>query len=971
MWREIRDALRTSPDHLIARAESLIAEADPARLFEFVRDTITTYPSGPYGTAPLSATRWGTRGTLRGGAGTPREKAELLAELYRRAGWKAEVLQASIRTPEEAVKRLLLGASGAPSFAPKISDRQLGRWRKQLGLPNEPAALPRIDRDGRESTALARNLERALPSERTRKFEFDWRWRGNTPVVRVQAGDQTHYANLFSPDLAFGDAGTDPQRLRPAPEAAETPKVEVVLSTAVESNPSGRIELVKGTWSLDDLVGRQLVMRMLPGLDLRRQAVSTFRDITTFIPSLAVQGFDLDQAQMAALSFMGDPITRDGDRIEISPDGSVSVEGRIIAGAKAGASADAVSAISIEVDSSQYPNIRIDARATDSQGRQVEGLVASDFLIEEDGRSTGFMLSANRAAPRILFLSDASGSMPPEYRGKGMDVLVADLSQRVRAVYPHASIRAQATTSELWKWLAWGAGTDANLIIFATDGHSDGELTDAFRAKISGGPRLVILNVRGYDENNFWHKRTLQPMAEVANGTIVPAGETEEAHAALLSYLSEIAPELPPYRFSYGAPGDTPGERKVRLAVATGRVSGGGSYVAPESAPPIAKLSGLYLKVTIGNQSVERTLAGHDPVRQANQPVTDANFNETLGALFGTHYLSFEAGAPSFSIWLDEFLTSKLSIAPLDKALNEKASLDELEAIVQKGFFNLPPDLILQTLPIKDAKTATSLTYEDGPRVMLYQAYPVFGASHLVRHLDFLPFTKFATAAEKSDDAFRLTLEKTARFAIAESELFPVSTRSMLEGKSLIDYRSMERDATRPSEQRALWNRHMRRFSPHAYRLVAVDGSTLAFWSIDHQSGTLLGILPDGSGGGSAEERLQKQLEEIEEVMAFYNTVLGEVAGLAGVPTPGTLAIGIVGEYGLLLVRLYAAASLAIAVMDASGLEEAVGEALEQFACNVKKSIFAAALGPAGDAFTGLDLLISAIGGDENNPLAC
>ena len=81
VWEEIRAAVRASPDHLPARAANLVAAGDPASLYEFVRDEIVTYPPRVDSlTASDTTIRWGTRATLRGGAGTPREKADLLAD---------------------------------------------------------------------------------------------------------------------------------------------------------------------------------------------------------------------------------------------------------------------------------------------------------------------------------------------------------------------------------------------------------------------------------------------------------------------------------------------------------------------------------------------------------------------------------------------------------------------------------------------------------------------------------------------------------------------------------------------------------------------------------------------------------------------------------------------------------------------------------------------------------------------------
>lgn len=964
----MRQSLRASPDHHVARAGDLLAQPDPLQLFEFVRDQIATYPGGAFNTDPIRATRWGTRGTLRGGAGTPREKAELLADLYRRAGWEAEVLQASGSMPPEAVKQLLWRAPDRP-FAPEITTRQMTQWRKRLGLPADTEEkLPRIDQGGGESRKLARSLEQALPPKRIHIPNFDWRW-GGTPVVRLEANGQSLYANLFNPDVPFGEAGVKPSGLRAARDLVEPPTVEVTLSTALASAPTDRMDLVTGTWPLEDLVGRQVIVQMLPGLDLRRLAASTFRDVHTFIPALSVQGFDLDAAAMGSMSVLGDPISRQGERIEISEEGAVSLNGRPLATPDQRPSIDTVDALEIEIDSSLYPTIRFDAEARNSAGAAIQGLIASDFRVEENGRSAGFVLSANRAAPRIMFLSDASGSMPPEYRGKGMEELVADLTGRIKAEHPHAAVRGQATSSELWRWLTWAAGQDSNLIIYATDGHVADEPTDEMRAILANAPPLVIINVRGYDEDNFWYKRTFAPMLEAAEGSIVAATETEEAHAAILGYLREFAATLPTYHFRYGAPSDQAGERTVVLSTVDGRVSTKATYVAPASTSPISDLSGLYLTVKVGRESVTRTLAGYDPALHGAVVVTREMLDQTLGACFGSHFISFEAAAPSFSIWLDDFLGAKLSVAPLDQALRENRNVDELEAVLQQGVLTLPPELLLQALPIEDAVTDRSLTFEDGPRVLLYGSHPVFGQSHYVRRVDVLPFTSFATAAEESDEAFRITLEKTARIAIAEAALFPVSTHSLLANESLVDDRTLLTGL--PLERRAQWSRWIRTLQSRNYKLVPADAEPLALWNIDFRTGTMLGILPDGSGGGSAEERIAKQLEQIDQVMAFYNMLLGQMAAAAAVPTPGGVALGIVAAYGQLLTRLYAAASLAITIMDASGIEDSVSAALQQFACNVKKTIFTAAFGGLGEAFSGLDYLIGAIGGDDNNPFAC
>ncbi|MDW8101150.1 MAG: hypothetical protein RML36_16880, partial [Anaerolineae bacterium] len=141
----MRRAVRTSPDHRIARAEALIAARDAEGIARFVREAITVYPDGEGGMSnPTRGWRWGTRATLRGGAGTPREVAELLAELLRRAGFQAEVVEFSTGgqiTTAEVLRR----AQPAP-FAPPLDEATLAAIQRALDLP-PPEPPPPIDAD--------------------------------------------------------------------------------------------------------------------------------------------------------------------------------------------------------------------------------------------------------------------------------------------------------------------------------------------------------------------------------------------------------------------------------------------------------------------------------------------------------------------------------------------------------------------------------------------------------------------------------------------------------------------------------------------------------------------------------------------------------------------------------------------------------------------------------------------------------
>lgn len=122
------------------------------------------------------------------------------------------------------MKDLVWRAPSRP-FAPEISDRQLANWRSRLGLGEESEfELQRIDATAEESRELARRIEASLPEERPRVRDFDWRWRGATPIVELERNGQKEYANLFA-GTAFGDPGTEARNLRAIPEADTTPEV--------------------------------------------------------------------------------------------------------------------------------------------------------------------------------------------------------------------------------------------------------------------------------------------------------------------------------------------------------------------------------------------------------------------------------------------------------------------------------------------------------------------------------------------------------------------------------------------------------------------------------------------------------------------------------------------------------------------------------------------------------------------------
>ena len=967
VWEEVRAALRTSPDHLPARAEQLITAGDPEEIFQFVRDEIVTYPAGAdwfsyYG----DQMRWGVRGTLRGGAGTPREKAELLAVLYRRAGWKADVLIGNGLEDSKQTKRLLWRPIER-RFAPDIDEAQIGQWQERVGQSSkeEQPTIESIDENGDGSRRLGKQLFGHLPTEELSPLEFDWD-SGDLPVVRVMVDGTEHYADLFALDAPFGETREPIEHLDEAPEASETLPVEVTLSASTADAPEEPFDLVSGAWSAADLVGRQLLVQTLPGIDPFEQPNVTFRDIRTFIPALTVQAMDLDQKEIGELSFMSDAVTRAGDRLHVKQDGTVTRNDEPFVTPDAGAAAAEVAELRVSAESGRFPEVRLHVDALDSRGNPVEGLPAIAFEVTDEDQAVGISVTTNEQAPRVLILSDTSSSMPSHYRGEGMKKLVTRLRKRIIAEYPNAKITSKETNSDIWTALSDGAGSDANLIVYATDGHVNDELTPEIETALRQGPPAVMLSVND-DETD----ENLQQMATFTDGTLAAASDQAAGKKAIMEYLTTLVPKLPTYVLTYGSPAPlgASGKRQATVRVAESNARGSNSYRIPESPALPPHLAGLYLTTTIDGQEITRTLAGYDPARNAKQPATQAMVDEVAGALFGSHTLSFEAAAPSLSVWLDDILTAKLSLAGLDKALGEEDS-KKLDRELNAGFSFIPPVFRLLSGSLPEAVTDRSLTFQDGLRVALYQERPVFEEKHVVRHADLLPVAGFATAAADPEEAFRLTLEKTARLAVVESALFETSTRSLLAEKRLgefdIVYDSMREkwDEERADSWYYLFDHHD---EYDGYNLVPLDGTPITFWNVDHETGELLGVLPDGSGGGREAEGILEQIKQIDKAISLYNLWLVG-AGSAALLTPwGAFAIGIVAAYGQTLARLYGAAALAVTIMDASQLDEQVRSAIRSLACNVARSIVFAFIGEwVVDA---IDNILGVAG--ASNPTSC
>ncbi|MGA9598215.1 MAG: VWA domain-containing protein [Acidimicrobiia bacterium] len=856
VWDQVRTALRGSPDHLAARAEALVAEGDAAAIHQFVRDSIATLPPRADGFhQAVTAIRWGMQGTLRGGAGTPREKAELLASMLQRAGYDAKVVMASF---EPAALLETLGPREAARFDPAVDEAQLDRWLETIGAT--PADIAAFDPDGASSTQLGEgllgNLEGTVGADPAFVVATD-----QVPLVSAQVNGQELVFDPLTPGAE--PVAASATATLPAPPASPLPTVEVELAVTSTVQPFGKITVAQGSWPVDRLVGRRLVARFMPAGSLEDSLQVPPLQITTFVPVLAIDGPDVSAEDAASDAVIGDPVTVTGSVLTTDPAGTLLIDGTPVGIATTGTPDPGM--LDLAINPSAFPHVRLQLRVADAAGTPILGASGASLTVMEDDVPVPFLVrEATPPPPRVLVLFDGSLSIPEEFRGSAAVGFARELATDLFQAFPDAMVRVAGVNfglasaspswmadvdsvaaevvrlitdgSEYWSAIADAAALGANVIVLVTDGQSTDPEDRAAEAQLKAavGPPVVAIGVGEVDVAG------LEEIAAVTSGSAHQAGSVADVVESVSGYLT--GREEAPLHVEYQALPDGPSPRTVTVAMGSMEASGEYEVPDPHEAAPPPSLTGLHLIVRSGGAETVRTLAGKPLIGAGVQePPSQDVLQEVRAGLFGVALLSVEGPAPTLSAWLDDVFTARLSLRPLVEA---GSSLGDFVAALEEGVHHCPSELLALHAPlVADGPP----TFEVAPRMVLLTRRPTY-AGGAVRRTDILPFTKFATASTDPAEAFRLTAQRTARLALVESDIFTDSTASRLDGRPL----ELLAPAVPGSREGAyaLQAALLDRWAAD-YRLIPGDEGEFAFWAIDKR-GSVLGILPDGSGGGAS-----------------------------------------------------------------------------------------------------------------------
>ena len=914
VWEKLRAAVRASPDHLVATSDRLVAAKDAKGLFEFVRDQIATYPPNGHDGA-VTDMRWGVRGTLRGGAGTPREKAELLAALYGRAGFQASVVSAQTKDEDPSVtpaERAFLRTI-ARTFAPAVDDATLAHWAAEMAQTGTPQPIVHIDADDAERSALVASLIAVLPPNSSASLgAYDatvyTASLGGVPLVAVVVDGVTRFANPLFAESTFGASMTayDPM---PAPPAGAVPEVTVELFVSTTAAPEKRVSVVKGTYAADQLAGRQLLVQLAPAMDAKALANLRIRDVHTFKPVLSLRGHDVQLDTDPSFVVVGAELTTRGDVVKTADDGAVTVNGRkvIAPGQVDPNAAKTVASVTASARAGGFPTVKLIVSALDASGTPVKGLPASAFRVAETASALGFVETAlPGSGVRVLLIFDLDD---PLASGEDPFDLAKQLTSAVIAAYPGAVILTGAEgkyveqtdpaavvaaldvvpNSDLdscWFPLADAATEAPTLVVMVSDFNSLVDPNDpqhpqmSYRNRIAAGPPLVAV---GNDPVTAPPRPEVDKLVALTGGVHLPHASIKDAVDAVLAQLAQQHAGGG-YELAYGAPIEGPAKRTVTVTV--NGLSASASYPIPagaDAAQPAA-LAGIYLKVTIGDESVTRVLGGYldEKAPPEGTVLPQTTLDDVRSALFGVTLLSFEAAAPTPSMALDDLLTTKLAMKPLWEALVAKDSAAIRAAIPTLRTY-VPAALTLLQCPLPPSDK-TSATYEMGLRVVAYTNRPRFGVGQ-ERRLDILPLSGWGSVSKDPVVSFRDTLARTARVAVVEGHSFPTSTLSRLAGSSLTLLPGGSVDPlTLPygPEASARASDVLSEYDNEYFRVLPAGNTFLGFWAVHKSTGALLGVLPNGTGGASS----SATCDQLKDTNKAFDA-LGLLAELGGMGALG------------------------------------------------------------------------------------
>lgn len=873
--RLLREAVRASPDHLRQRAEEVVAGKDAGKIVAFVRDHVAVLPAAFDGDDPVTSRRFGAAATLRGGAGTLRDRADLLAALLTKAGFQAEVGSAerpSAVTQEVLYRRPALNFEPAKDKVERARDilaaagvplDRITPARKGIGDP-----LPAITKalDGVAITTAA--ITDLLPS--------------TIPVVTYDDQGKRYAFALAELD----STDQEPAGLYATVPASALPAVEVTVHGVANPARGSRvargepIELVKGTWPLDAVLGRQLHLTFVPPQGAQALLSVDAADLPVRVPTLRLQTSKPTKPKTGPL------MTVQGEIYTPMTDVSVNTRGafagpfgpvkRLTEEQRKKAIADAAT-IEFAANAPAFPEVELDLAVLDGNGDTIEGLDAAAFVVTEEGARINAVTvtsnAVNSDAPRVLIAYDASGSVSdtwpsPEARTNFEQSLAKTLTAAAAQTPFDVQVLGLGTPPSPPGWrrpvadeivtalhvadpmsAVWNAAGGTALeqgavaVVLVSDFVSDEEpgaiAANRRRLEAAGAP-VFCLPIGDPDE------KTIEDLLAVSRGTRLDP--TDPATAGRLAELIKplAAKRIASiYRLRYTAPEQGPDKRRVTVSL-VGRPEpiGQGTYTKPAKPVAPASFVALYADVSLGGAATRCHLAGL-PVSESNvlagaldDPVAAA---ETRAAMYGVTTFAFEPGTPTTAAVVEDVLATYLSIEPL-RSIWKASTTDQLVKKVGAGVWRTPGELVelfAPRPPVADVVAGVRLA-------VVHDRQP---APKQWERTILQPPAQFVVLGSDTAANVKAALTASVAQAVAEASAVDDSPARRLNGLALTAIPALDSAAsayleTVPAADKARWDTMLRHYT-YGHVLVPAKGEGRAFWTVAPDTGVATALFLD------------------------------------------------------------------------------------------------------------------------------
>ncbi len=886
----LQEAVRASPDHLAQRAADLVAARDATKIVEFVRDRIAVLPPFSPDDDPASARKWGSAATLRGGQGTLRDRAELLAEMLTQAGFKAQV-QAADRPA--AITLDALYTPRALTFSPDQSRYDLAASiLRQAGYP-APAAQHPIAPGPDPVAAILGALPASLQVARVRDDLFPQR----VPVVVFTDGGKQRYALGLE---GVGIMDSPPSRLGPY-DAEALGNIKITVSALCNpalgaTTPRGQIvDLVTASWPADQVVGRQVLLTFVPPQGPQAILGSGLASLPVRVPILRLQTDAPPVTGGTSVTAAGMLITVQGDVLgpaSAAPTPASGMAGpfgtlQILSDADRTGALGRVTSITTVANAAAFPEVELEVAVDDGTDAAVDGLDARSFTVNEQGSAVdSFTLYSNvevQQRPRVLVVYDAFVAFSPNLFKTEADksafessLATALTAQAAKTPFdvqvvglgvppdPHrwappdsagisaALAAAHESADDPWGTVGGPAleqGLSAIILV------SDMDATDTDPARVPTYQRRVITSrvpvfavaVGQIDE------ATESQIVSISGGTRLDAADpsTPKKLAALVALLVSKWTSGA-YRIRYQAHAAGPSQRTVTVALA-GQVQpvGAATYQVPATPVPAPSFAGLYVTITFGPLSATRRLAGLE-IRPSGAPLgaldDPAVLAETRAALDGVTTIAVEPGTPTSAAMLDDVMASMLSVAPL-VPIWQTASNDQILGAIKNGIWRTP-----FLLPSLLRPTAVDPATAPGLRVAIFQER-AFSSASLEQHADLaVGLNEVVPLSTDRHAAFKGAVASSVAASAAEAATYTDSAYGRLSGHALkalavSDYGGQNAWLNSlPPDRQAAWNAIFRVYDSY-HLLVPAAGEVDALWVVDPITGVAKAVLLDSTGG--------------------------------------------------------------------------------------------------------------------------